>query len=59
MIPNMTYSHDLRIKTLNYIEKGGSKIEASYIFGVMLRALFHWTQAKEARLFSSKPEEAA
>lgn len=43
----MTYSHDLRIKALDYIEKGGSKVEASQIFGITLRTLFHWIKRKK------------
>lgn len=38
----MTYSHDLRIKALDYIEKGGSKAEASRIFGITTQTLFNW-----------------
>ena len=43
----MTYSHDLRIKAMDYIEKGGTKIEASQIFGITLRTLFHWIKRKK------------
>ncbi len=43
----MAYSYDLRIKALEYIEKGGSKEEASRIFGVTLRTLFHWIKRKK------------
>ena len=40
MISNMTYSHDLRIKALDYIENGGSQVEASRIFGVTVHINF-------------------
>lgn len=43
----MAYSHDLRIKALDYIEKGGSKEDASRIFGITLRTLFNWIKRKK------------
>lgn len=43
----MTYSHDLRIRALDYIEKGGSKVEASKIFNVHRRTLFYWIRRKK------------
>jgi transposase len=43
----MTYSNDLRIKALDYIEKGGSKEEASQIFGITIRTLFNWIKRKK------------
>lgn len=43
----MAYSYDLRSKALNYIEKNGSKLEASRIFGVTVRTLFNWIKRKE------------
>lgn len=43
----MTYSTDLRTKALDYIEKGGSKEEASRIFGVTIRTLFNWIKRKK------------
>jgi len=42
----MTYSHDLRIKALGYIENGGSKAKASQIFGVTTQTLFNWINRK-------------
>jgi len=42
----MTYSEDLRIKSLDYIENGGSKAEASRIFGVTTQTLFNWIKRK-------------
>jgi transposase len=44
----MTYSNDLRKKALDYIEKGGSKEEASQIFGITVRTLFNWIKRKKA-----------
>ena len=38
----MTYSYDLRTKVLAYLEKGGSKVEASQIFGMTRQTLFNW-----------------
>lgn len=43
----MTYSHDLRIKALDYIEKGNSIEDASQIFGVTTRTLFNWIKRKK------------
>lgn len=43
----MAYSTDLRTKALDYIEKGGSKEEASRIFGVTIRTLFNWIKRKK------------
>jgi len=54
----MTYSTDLRIKALDYMEKGGSKKEASQIFGVTIRTLFNWIKRKKIGcLASSKRKE--
>src|ERR1041384_4296220 len=43
----MTYSHDLRIKVLDYVEKGGSKAKASQIFGITPPTLFNWIKRKK------------
>lgn len=43
----MAYSTDLRTKALDDIEKGGSKEEASRIFGVTIRTLFNWIKRKK------------
>jgi transposase len=43
----MAYSTDLRKKALDYIEKKGSKEEASHIFGVTIRTLFNWIKRKK------------
>lgn len=50
----MTYSHDLRIKCLDYIENGGSKAEASRIFGVTTQTLFNWIKRKKKGNLSPK-----
>lgn len=44
----MAYSHDLKLKALDYLEKGNSRLEASQIFGVTTRTLFNWIKQKEA-----------
>lgn len=46
MISDMTYSHDLRIKALDYIEKGSAQVEASRIFGVTVQTLCNWAYRK-------------
>jgi len=43
---NMTYSYDLRLKVLNYLEKGGSKEEARKIFGITTRTMLNWIKRK-------------
>lgn len=54
----MAYPHDLRIKALDYLEKGGLQAEASRIFGVMTRTLCDWIKRKKAgSLASSKRKE--
>jgi transposase len=54
----MAYSTDLRTKALDYIEKGGSKEDASRIFGVTIRTLFNWIKRKKTGcLAASKRKE--
>lgn len=54
----MTYSHDLRTKALDYIENGGSKAEASRIFGVTTQTLFNWIKRRrEGKLSPSRKKE--
>jgi transposase len=43
----MTYSYDLRVKALDYLEKDDNKVEASRIFGVTIRTLFNWVKRKK------------
>lgn len=38
----MSYSIDLRKKVIGYIEKGGSRVEASRNFGVSRKTIYHW-----------------
>lgn len=56
MISNMTYSHDLRIKALDYIEKGGSQVEASRIFGITVQTLCNWAYRKRQGNLPPKQE---
>ncbi|MDR2539642.1 MAG: transposase [Chlamydiales bacterium] len=42
----MAYSHDLRTKALDYIERGKSKVETSQIFGVTVQTLIAWCKRK-------------
>ena len=44
----MTYSYDLRIKALDFIEKGGSKVKASRVFGVTVQTLINWSKRKRS-----------
>ena len=43
----MAYSYDLRSKALDYIEKGGSRLDASRIFGVTVQTLINWAKRKK------------
>ena len=42
----MTYSYDLRMRVLKYLERGGSKKEASQIFGFTSRTMLNWIKRK-------------
>lgn len=50
----MTYSHDLRIKALDYLEKGNSIEDTSLIFGVTTRTLFNWIKRKKEGCLAPK-----
>ncbi|EDZ66352.1 IS630 transposase-related protein [Nitrosococcus oceani] len=43
----MTYSLDLREAALSYIKKGGSKVEASRLFGFSRNTLYRWLNADD------------
>ena len=49
----MTYSYDLRIKALDFIEKGESKVKASLVFGVTVQTLIN--RSKRKRLGNLTP----
>lgn len=38
----MSYSVDLRERTVKYVQAGGSRTQASRLFGVSRKTLFHW-----------------
>jgi putative transposase len=42
----MTYSKDMRLAALAYINKGGTQSEAVKIFGVSRDSLLRWSKAK-------------
>ena len=42
----MTYSTDLRLRVVEYVEKGGSPKDASSIFRVSLRVIWMWIRRK-------------
>jgi len=47
----MTYSTDLRARTVKYVEEGHSVKEASAVFGVSIRIIWTWIRRKkEGRL---------
>jgi len=43
----MAYSYDLRKKALDYIAKGGSKVQAGQIFGVTVQTLINWVKRQK------------
>ncbi len=38
----MSYSMDLRERTVKFVRDGGSRTEASEVFGVSRKTIFHW-----------------
>jgi putative transposase len=40
----MAYSKDLRKRVLDYVERGGSKIDAAQLFQINVRTVFLWLQ---------------
>lgn len=50
---SMTYSYDLRIKALDCIKKGWSKVQTSQVFGVTVQTLINWS--KRERLGNLTP----
>lgn len=51
----MTYSHDLRKRALEYIEKGNTKAETSRVFGVTVQTLINWVKRKNHGNLPSNP----
>jgi transposase len=50
----MVYSLDLRQRALNYIANGGSRSEASKIFGVTARTLANWLSRQKQQDLAPK-----
>ena len=50
----MTYSHDLRKKALEYIEKGKSRKEAAIVFGISYRTIWNWILRKNKGILQPK-----
>jgi putative transposase len=44
----MSYSIDLRERVITFIEQGGSKVDASVIFGVSRPTIYSWIRKKAA-----------
>ncbi len=55
----MAYSHHLRIKALDYLEKGSSQVEVSRIFGITTRTLINWIKRKKAGCLGPVPKVSA
>lgn len=50
----MRYSHDIRTRVIDFVDNGGSKVEAAQRFQVGLRSVFYWL--KQGRDYiSEKP----
>jgi len=50
----MVYSIDLRQKALNYIANGGTRLEASKIFGVTVPTLANWLSRQKQQDLAPK-----
>lgn len=50
----MVYSLDLRKRALNYIANGGSRLEASKIFGVTIPTLANWLSRQKQQDLAPK-----
>lgn len=53
----MTYSHDLRMKALEYAEKCGSNRIASQVFGVTHQTLLNWIKLKKQSDLAPKKKQ--
>jgi transposase len=45
----MSYSIDLKERVVDFVEKGGSKVEAAKLFSVGKRTIFKWIKKKRER----------
>ena len=43
----MSYSIDLRERVVNYVQAGGSQVEAARVFGVTRRTIYNWMQRED------------
>ena|ERR1700683_5173448 len=53
----MSYSLDFRKRVVAYVKQGGSKVEASRIFGIERRTLYHWLSAKDLSAHPAKTRQ--
>ncbi|MCG9133431.1 hypothetical protein J5I95_17305 [Candidatus Poribacteria bacterium] len=51
----MSYSLDLRKCVLDFVNKGGSKVEAERTFGISRRTIYNWLEVCESASVSKKP----
>ena len=52
----MSYSSDLRLRVLVFVEQGGKKTEAAELFGVHCQTVYGWVRkAKQGQLAAGKP----
>lgn len=57
MIECMTYSHDLRMKALDYAERCGSNRIASQTFGITHQTLLNWIKLKKQSKLAPKQKQ--
>lgn len=43
----MSYSIDIRTRVLSYVRSGGSQLEASRIFQISPKTIYHWLRAPD------------
>lgn len=51
----MRYSYDLRIRVVKFVQNGGTKTEASRVFGVSRKTIYHWMKKGKDLAHFSKP----
>ena len=55
----MTYSLDLRKKTLEYIQRGKTWAKAAAVFGITERTVAHWLRKNKEGKLSPKPRRSS
>jgi putative transposase len=50
MVLTMTYSPDLRLRVISYIENGGTRLEASRLYNVARKTIYNWSRPSPSSL---------